>query len=217
MYRQHNNLRRSALIVAVCGLLVGIAYSQEETQTKNAGSKKETAEKSDGDANQETIQKTKYGKYNSLNRFESWVLLNKGTERSYTGEYTDNKKEGTYICRRCNAVLYKSNDKFDSHCGWPSFDDEVKGAVRRQRDRDGLRTEILCANCDGHLGHVFLGERMTTKNTRHCVNSISLRFIPKGGKIPDRIRPVAAKKKDEADKTKQQAEAKKQNTSEPKQ
>jgi peptide methionine sulfoxide reductase msrA/msrB len=116
--------------------------------------------------------------YKTLTPFEKWVIEEKGTERPFSGKYYEHKEDGTYTCKKCGTALYSSKDKFDSHCGWPSFDDEIQGAIKRVPDKDGRRVEIVCANCGGHLGHVFEGEMLTKKNIRHCVNSVSIDFQP---------------------------------------
>ena len=125
-----------------------------------------------------TIQGKEKMEFNKLTIEEERIIVNKGTEQPFTGEYNKHDKAGNYTCKRCDAVLYESSAKFDSGCGWPSFDDEKEGAVKHVPDADGMRTEIICANCEAQLGHVFKGEKFTEKNTRHCVNSISLNFTP---------------------------------------
>lgn len=124
------------------------------------------------------------GKYNNLTEQERRVLLEKATDRAFTGDYYDKTDKGVYVCKQCNNRLYSSEDKFESHCGWPSFDDEIDGSVVRVPDADGMRTEIICSNCKGHLGHVFLNEGFTDKETRHCVNTSSLQFYP-SNKVKD--------------------------------
>jgi len=121
---------------------------------------------------------------NKLTAEEERVIVHKGTERPFSGEYDEFFQDGAYVCRRCNNPLFSAEAKFNSGCGWPSFDENFPNAVKRLTDPDGRRTEIECANCGAHLGHVFLGERQTNKNTRHCVNSLSIRFIPTGKELP---------------------------------
>jgi len=162
--------------------------SAEQLQDTASGEIVTSTSKTQGDAAVSESIENPPGQYNQLTEFESYVILKKGTERAGVGEYTDLKDPGTYICRQCNTPLYKADHKFSSHCGWPSFDDEIEGAVVRHADADGSRTEIVCGNCGGHLGHVFLDEGYTDKNTRHCVNSVSMKFIPEGKPLPSPIR-----------------------------
>jgi methionine-R-sulfoxide reductase len=171
----------------------GAQQTDDATLHTSADDKSQPAASSEGTAMKDS-ESAAPTKYNVLSEFEEYVILGKGTERAWTGEYTDLKDPGTYICRRCNAPLYNAQHKFSSHCGWPSFDDEISGAVERTVDPDGERIEITCKNCGGHLGHIFEGEGFTAKNTRHCVNSVSMTFVPEGEALPAVVKKPAADK-----------------------
>ncbi len=196
----------AAVALCVAGAAVAMSFdppsktsskgdANSKSETKTSDKDKSDAAKSDKESTaQKTTTKDKKKvekiQFNKLNSDEQYVILHKGTEPAFRGKYTDHFVEGTYICRHCNAPLYNSTDKFHSGCGWPSFDDEIKNSVKRGPDADGSgRIEITCANCGGHLGHVFEGEQLTNKNSRHCVNSISIVFVPKAKELPEVIRP----------------------------
>jgi methionine-R-sulfoxide reductase len=193
MKLQHSILLGFALLFAFGVSTTIRAIDPPESSNGSDGSKRETAKEDAKTKKSTTLSKSKKmsDPFNKLTKEEADVIIRKGTEAREKG-YTHSKVVGTYICKRCNAPLYNSTGKFESDCGWPAFDDEIKGSVKRQLERDGTgRIEIVCQNCDGHLGHVFLGEQLTEKNTRHCVNSISIKLIPKGKELPKMIKADA--------------------------
>ena len=197
MPKIHRSLRAATLLTSVALAWIGFAGCSNVNRGPDSSAPMDpvvaTAEPlNEGEVmNDPTSASKPTGEYNKLTAAEERILLGKKTEPAFVGEYTDLKDPGTFVCRRCNAPLYRADDKFESHCGWPSFDDEIPGAVERSTDIDGFRTEILCKNCGGHLGHVFLGEGFTDKNTRHCVNSLSMKFYPEGKTPPPVIKKDA--------------------------
>lgn len=160
-------MNRTKIILSAICLISFLAWSCQPKSPKQAPPQ-----------NSNTTAAAESSGYNKLTPEQEEIIVHKGTERPYSGEYVKDMGEGIYVCTRCNEPLYTSRTKFDGHCGWPSFDEEIAGKVKRLPDPDGMRTEIQCVKCSAHLGHVFLGEGFTAKNTRHCVNSISLKFIP---------------------------------------
>ena len=164
-----------AVCFAACGLVYATLLNQQKCFLFGA-----SAQKIDEPVAKGLEMKTngKSSQFNKLTPEEEAIIVRKGTEKPFSGKYYKHNEKGFYLCKRCNAKLFTSEDKFDSNCGWPSFDDAVPGAVKRQPDKDGLRTEIICNNCGGHLGHIFMGEQLTAKNTRYCVNSLSLNALP---------------------------------------